>query len=116
MSKVLICGSRNYNDMWAMGHFIYGLPEGTIIVEGGARGADTLAREYAERRGLEVREYPARWAEFGRRAGPLRNAEMLKKEHPDKVVAFTKDFGASRGTQDMVKRARQAGILVEVRP
>lgn len=118
--KVLICGSRNWEDPGLMidtiEEYIYSLPRHTIIIHGGARGADTLAGITAESRGLEVREYPANWKEFGRRAGPIRNATMLAKEKPDLVVAFTLNLAESRGTKDMVQRAIAAGIPVEVKP
>lgn len=116
MSKVIICGSRTWSDWLPIKQYIASLLEGTIVIHGGAPGADLIAAACAQERGLEVREYPARWTLFGARAGPLRNDEMLTKERPDYVVAFTLNLATSRGTRDMVERARRAGIPTEVLP
>lgn len=116
MAKVLICGTRTWDDWKVISEFISSLPNDAIVVHGGARGADDIARILATRRGLEVRAYPAKWAALGKRAGVLRNQEMLDEEHPDVVVAFTHNIATSKGTRDMVRRAREAGIPVEIRP
>jgi hypothetical protein len=113
---VLICGNRTWNDWKPIRELVRSLPDGAIVVEGEARGADTIARICAEQRGLEVRKYPAQWKVYGKAAGPLRNQQMLNAEHPDIVVAFTYNLATSKGTRDMVERARKTGIPTEVRP
>jgi len=50
----------------------------------------------------------ANWAGLGRKAGPIRNQEMLDQGRPNMVVAFP----GGRGTADMVRRARGAGVEV----
>jgi len=50
----------------------------------------------------------ANWAELGRKAGPIRNQQMLDEGKPNLVVAFP----GGRGTADIVRRARAAGIEV----
>jgi hypothetical protein len=50
----------------------------------------------------------ADWKRYGPAAGPLRNAEMLHEYQPDGVIAFP----GGKGTTDMIKKARQAGIKV----
>ena len=116
MAKVLICGTRTWDDWTLIREFIDSLPDDTVIVHGAAHGADTIAGVCAMQRGLEVRAHPAKWALFGKRAGRLRNQEMLDEEHPDLVVAFTHNIATSKGTRDMVRRARDAGIPVEIHP
>jgi hypothetical protein len=113
--KVIICGSRTWSDWKPIREYIDSLPEGTIVIHGGARGADSMAAACAKQRGLEVWEYPAKWTLFGKRAGILRNQAMLD-ERPVYVVAFTLNLATSRGTRDMVERARAAGVPVEVLP
>lgn len=82
------------------------------IIEGEARGADTLARKYAERHKIHVLPFPAQWDLHGKAAGPIRNTEMLRVGKPDLVIAFmAKD---SRGTKNMVSQAEKAGIPVYV--
>lgn len=52
--------------------------------------------------------YPANWLKYGRMAGAMRNQQMLDEEEVDLVVAFP----GGKGTADMVRRARAAGIEV----
>ena len=50
--------------------------------------------------------FPADWKVRGRAAGHIRNQQMLDEGRPHLVVAFP----GGRGTADMVRRARAAGI------
>lgn len=50
-----------------------------VIIEGEQRGADLLAREWAEDRGVEVRGFPADWETHKKAAGFIRNSQMLKR-------------------------------------
>lgn len=111
--KVLVCGDRNWNHAGLILDRLGKLPAGAIILEGGANGADTLARHAAERLGFAVMEFPADWDKHGRAAGPIRNRQMLD-EKPDLVIAFHSNLAASRGTADTVREAKRRGIPVEV--
>lgn len=110
---VLICGSRTWTDRRAIGLIVCDLDRDTIIVHGGAQGADMLADQAAVLWGLARRVYPADWQTHGRAAGPIRNQQMLDAEQPNRVIAFRMP-GESRGTDDMIRRARKAGIPVDV--
>lgn len=92
-----------------------GLGPLTEIVHGDAAGADKMCGYVAEKLGYPVHKIPANWSKFGRAAGPIRNREMLK-QHPDigLVLAFHDDIEHSKGTKDMITRARAAGIPVNV--
>lgn len=119
--KVLICGARTWDHWLPIRELINSLPDDTEIIEGGAAGADVIARACALQRGLDVVEYPANWERYRRaghmgKAGPIRNQKMLDREQPERVVAFTYNLATSPGTRDMVERARKAGIPTEVRP
>lgn len=117
--KVLICGGRDYADserVSAVMDEIHGQGEGsrvTLVIEGGARGADTLGKLWAFERGVPCTEVKADWARFGRAAGPLRNQAMLDMQ-PDLVVAFHPNLAESKGTADTVRRAKAMGIRVTV--
>lgn len=114
--KILVCGDRNYADSkelydsldWIRG--LYDYPN-VVVIEGEARGADTLGREWAKERGFSVLEFPADWDKHGRAAGPIRNKQMLEQE-PDLVVAFHKDISSSKGTLNMITQANRANIPV----
>lgn len=85
----------------------------TCVIHGCAPGADTAASNWAGDRGIAVEPYPAEWRKYGPSAGPMRNARMLALGAPDVVIAFP----GNKGTADMVRRARAAGVRVaEVQP
>jgi len=107
---VLVCGGRNFNDAMTLGSWLGGIHKKQgidVLIEGGAPGADFMAREFARWAGIPVETYPADWS-LGKAAGPIRNLQMLEEGRPDLVVAF--EGGA--GTRNMVKQARRAGIEV----
>jgi hypothetical protein len=111
--KVLVCGSRNWFDRNVIFRRLSQLSKDTVVLEGEASGADSLARDVAIALSLEVRRFPADWEKYGRAAGPIRNREMLD-EKPDLVIAFHSDLWKSRGTADTVREAKKRGIPVEV--
>lgn len=81
----------------------------SAVIEGDAHGADRLAWRWAVANGVPVEKFPANWRRDGRAAGPIRNQQMLDEGRPDIVVAFP----GGRGTADMVRRARKAGIPIQ---
>jgi len=114
--KVLVTGDRNWTDRAAIKLWLEVLKEVGYdeVIEGEARGADTIAREEAEKLELKVDPYPANWDKYGRSAGPIRNREMLD-QCPDLVLAFHSHLlTKSKGTADCVREARKRGIEVKV--
>lgn len=110
MSIVLVTGGRNFSDREMLASNmdrLHTVNSFKLLVHGASSGADTLASEWAKRKGIETRAYPADWNAHGKAAGPIRNREMLK-EKPDLVVAFP----GGRGTADMVNAAKQVGVKV----
>jgi hypothetical protein len=78
------------------------------IIQGGARGADRLAFIWAGRQLIQTETFLADWKTHGKAAGPIRNQRMIDEGKPDLVVAFP----GGKGTADMVRRAKAAGIEV----
>ena len=109
--KVLVCGSRNWIDELPIRQCLLSLRP-SLVIEGAARGADSLAAKVARSLHIPVREFPAQWEKFGRSAGYRRNLQMLLEGKPDLVVAFP--LGVSSGTWNMVAIARKAGVPVKV--
>lgn len=110
-SRVLVTGSRDWSDYAAIRDALKHV--GALqVIEGGARGADALAARAAAELGIGCIEMPADWNTYGKRAGSIRNQQMLDNGKPDLVLAFP--LPSSRGTWDMVTRARRAGVPVEV--
>ena len=115
--RLLVCGGRDFSNAravdWALSPYIQMPTNDLLVIEGGATGADRMAREWAEKNGATVMEFPANWTLFGKAAGPIRNNTMLRWGQPDTVLAFP----GGRGTAHMVTAAKRAGIdVVEVDP
>lgn len=79
------------------------------IVSGAAPGADRLGERFACDNQIAVRRFPADWNSFGLRAGPIRNRQMA--EYADALIAF--DTGGA-GTRNMIKTAKELGLVVRV--
>jgi len=115
--KVLICGSVEFADRDLIGSLVFSnlLSEfrrsEVCIIEGTARGADSIAGSLARLDGFAVAEFSANWTYYGKPAGVMRNGWMIKFMNPDIVYAFYTDKSTSRGTADTVKRAKKEGIL-----
>jgi hypothetical protein len=110
-TRYLICGGRDFADYAMMERALKALilhPLDSVIIHGGARGADTLAGRWGQCNGSPVERYVANWDRDGNPAGILRNIRMLKEGKPDVVVAFP----GGTGTAHMVKIAREAGVIV----
>lgn len=108
--RVLVCGGRDYRDKAFLWSVLDGLgpPAASEIISGMAPGADSYAAEWAQRFGFPLHKFHADWKTHGKAAGPIRNQRMLDEGKPDLVVAFP----GGRGTADMVRRARSAGVPV----
>ncbi len=116
MKTVLVCGSRDWKDWPKLKARLDQFTETVHIVEGGAPGADVMARQYAIGRKIPYTEVPADWKTYGKSAGPIRNRVMLEMldAGEDLVLAFHEDFENSKGTKDCVTEARRRGIPTEV--
>lgn len=118
--RVLVCGSRHFNNYWKLCQemdyisevYDFDNRQPITIISGTAKGADTLGERYATECGWELVRYPADWETHGKRAGPIRNSQMLREGKPDLVVAFLAPN--SRGTKHMIEIAEKAGVKVVV--
>ena len=125
--RVIVCGGRDYSDgrtinlylsQWPIypstvyGNLRWDLRDAAeagdlTIITGGARGADTLAQQIALESRYGTETWRADWKRHGKGPGPIRNQQMLDAG-ADLVLAFP----GGRGTADMVRRAREAGVPV----
>lgn len=109
---VLVCGGRDFGREQALYLALDKLHEDSpidLLVHGGARGADTVAGEWAVSRGIDLVVYPANWGKFGSGGGPHRNARMLLGTPPPGLVVVAP---GGRGTSDMADRASRAGVAL----
>lgn len=121
--RVLICGGRDFGRDLATWNFIVEtldrrflfdesvgvLPSDLTVIEGDAWGVDKRAGQWATDVGANLEVYPAEWEKYGKRAGYIRNKQMLEEGKPDLVIAFP----GGKGTAMMVRIAREAGVPVE---
>jgi hypothetical protein len=132
--RILVCGGRTYDDRDMVWQILddYQRRHGSItIIQGGAPGADALAKEWCYKRQKKgtLISVPAAWEDlshpdaviriradgsrYDAATGVRRNAEMLD-EKPDLVLAFP----GNKGTGDMLRRAEDAkkkGMPIEIR-
>jgi YspA, cpYpsA-related SLOG family/Domain of unknown function (DUF4326) len=123
--RVLVFGGRNYADRRTLYRVLdaaHARRKITCIIEGEASGADRMARQWAEDRGVAVDPYPADWDNIERpgalvkrnsrgklydaAAGPYRNMLMLRKSRPDKAIGFP----GGKGTLDMTVQCLEFGL------
>lgn len=111
MTRVLITGGRDYDD-WAMfrrAMIDFGAEQKiSLIIHGGASGADRMAADFAAQRGIACARVDAHWRTLGRKAGPVRNSWMIDLLKPDAVIAFP----GGDGTADCIRRAGVANVPV----
>jgi hypothetical protein len=111
--RVLVCGSRHWEDRALLELTLSALASGATIIHGDClTGADAMADRWARNtpigwKSRVIERFPADWKKYGGRAGPIRNQQMIDTK-PDLVIAF----GSGRGTDDCVRRAEKAGISV----
>lgn len=128
--KVLVTGGRNYpfkDRVWRLLDLIAGVSQwretqdkllpadGFVLVHGAyPGGADRWADQWAICNWVKTEEFPVspeQWRIKGLTAGPMRNQEMVDTK-PDICVAFPSPGSKNLGTQDCMRRARAAGIMV----
>jgi hypothetical protein len=117
--RVLVTGSRAFPDPVRVAHELTQLylQHGpyTLIHGACATGADAAAHHWYETAGADLGvieiKYHADWAQFKKRAGPIRNEKMVKEAGADLVLAFF--FAESKGTKHTVSLAEEAGIPVK---
>ena len=109
--KLAIVGSRNFTDYTYFCQVVAQVKgKITLIISGGARGADTLAERYAKEKAIPYLIFPANWDEYGKQAGMLRNQDIVNSA--EAMIAFLSS--ESKGTRDSISRAHIKSIPVHV--
>ena len=113
--RLAIVGSRTFCDYGWMEQCLlrsFSVADIELVISGGARGADSLAARFAYRYRLPFKVIQADWETYGRKAGPMRNTEIVRQA--DALAAFWD--GRSAGTRDTIAKARAAGIRIVICP
>jgi hypothetical protein len=109
--RAIICGGRYYQDAATAFEYLdrfHAILPISLVIEGGQRGADRIAYDWAVKRRIETMTVPALWSNHGGAAGPRRNQEMLDRHRPNIVIAFP----GGPGTANMLKIAASAGLPI----
>jgi hypothetical protein len=104
-ARVLVCGGRDFSDRAWLYRVLDGVHNSDpflCVIQGGARGADSLAALWAKDRCVPLITFFANWNAHGKAAGALRNQQMLDVGKPTLVIGFP----GGRGTADMMRRAK----------
>lgn len=101
--KLIVAGSRNFLNYVSAKEILTSVLsnkklENVCIVSGGARGADKLGEVFASENKCNLKIFPANWDKYGKKAGYLRNREMI--EFADATILFWDR--ESRGTKSML--------------
>ena len=105
--KLAVIGSRNLTKAVIDGYISEEVDE---IVSGGARGIDSLARDYAVRKGIRLTQILPKYEKYGRAAPLKRNEEIAK--YADEAIAFWD--GRSKGTQHTIESFKTLGKKITV--
>ena len=120
MKIAVVTGSRDWPSYGDIAHDLDQFAPDLIVHGKCTRGADCYAEDYAIMKGIPRKHFHANWKYAGKRAGPLRNHEMIKyaedmdiNKHQVKVFAYR--LNESSGTSDCIRRARVCGLDILVR-
>lgn len=100
MKEIIITGGRDYDD-WAMVQDVLLFLNPGLVIQGGAEGADKLAKEWCEYNNVNCVQIDADWNTHGKSAGPKRNLKMVQDFPKAIIVAFP----GGKGTENCIKTA-----------
>ncbi len=108
--RVVVAGSRDIVDK----KLVFRLLDNSKfdiyqVVCGCAKGIDSLGREWAIKNRIRVKEFPAEWEKYGKRAGMLRNKEMV--DYADAVICIWD--GKSKGTLNTIEYTEKCNKPLE---
>lgn len=110
--KVAVIGSRTFNDYELVKETLSTFTI-SLLVSGGAKGADSLGERYANENNIETLIFKPDWKKHGPAAGPLRNTDIVN--NADTIIAFWDC--ESRGTKDSITKAEKLGkevIIIKI--
>lgn len=80
----------------------------TEVVNGLAHGVDELGGQWAKKNKIKIKEFPANWEKFGRKAGFLRNEQMAN--YAEALILIWD--GESKGSKMMLDLAKKKGLKI----
>ena len=109
--KLAIIGSRNFTNYKLLQEILEQYkPKITLVVSGAAKGADSLGEKWALENNIQTLIFPADWNQYGKRAGFIRNEDIIK--NCDYCVAFWD--GESKGTKHSLSLCKKYNKPVKI--
>lgn len=112
---IIVTGSRVWTDRKTLFHRLntcHAVEPITLLVQGGAKGADDLAIDWAVTNWVHWETVDAEWDLHGKAAGMIRNRKMLDLYPTAKVEAFP--IGKSVGNRGCIREAQKRRMPVHV--
>lgn len=110
---ILVTGDQNWTNVEVIAKKLAEQPKYSTVIHGATKGVDTIAGNVAFCMGFGVIAVPAQSEVHGKAAELIRNQQMLDMG-PDIILAFHDDIRRSKGTKDLITRARRAGVEVHL--
>lgn len=112
---VLVSGSRSVRNYFTVATWLAAElcaePTPFVLLQGGAVfGVDRIARLWAIRNRVRCYSCPADWDRLGKKAGMIRNNDMLAVSN--RLLAIWD--GSSKGTAQAIQRGQRLGLQVTV--
>jgi hypothetical protein len=109
--KIAIIGSRTFNDYYTLQETLNPYKfKITTVVSGAAKGADLLGEKWALENNIKTLIFPADWNKYGKRAGFIRNKDIIK--NCDYVIAFWDN--KSKGTAHSISLCKKYNISYKI--
>jgi hypothetical protein len=124
--KVAVIGSRSFDNYDLLDVVLSEEPNISLIISGGAKGADSLAKRFAEDNNIPCKVIEANWSDlthedalikehpdgrqYDARAGFRRNFDIINEA--DKVIVFWD--GTSKGTLDSLTKAKKLKKQIKI--
>jgi hypothetical protein len=107
VKTIIVTGGREYDD-WNTLKSVLDLINPDLIIQGGANGADELAKKWSDLNFKSSPTYEADWNQHGKSAGPIRNRQMMSA-YPDAILVA---FPGGIGTADCINAAVEKNMIV----
>ena len=109
--KIAIIGSRGFDDYELLKRSLEPFRDQiTLVISGGAKGADSLGEKWARENGIETKIFLPEYSKFGRGATFIRNEYIVKES--ESVFSFWD--GSSKGTKHAMRIAEKMDKEVKI--
>ena len=111
--KLMVTGSRKITDksyIFKCLNSVFKLKKFNLLIHGGARGVDSIAEQWAKKKGIDILRFIPNWNSYGISAAVKRNSTMA--DVCDFGVAIWD--GESKGTIDAMQKLKSRRKLFKV--